>query len=107
MRKYADQLKLAAVKDCGADESGLKLVASRHGVDVSMLRERVAAYRSFGEVGAQAKKRDFFSYIELSVPQRMRDEGLSRRQAAARFNIRRFNVTGDWEDKYNQPGLPR
>jgi transposase len=48
MRKYPDQLKLVAVKDYCTGESGLKSVASRHGVDVSMLREWVAALRSTG-----------------------------------------------------------
>ncbi|WP_416360447.1 hypothetical protein [Burkholderia orbicola] len=34
----------------------------------------------------------------------MHEEGLSQRQAAALFNIRCFNVIGEWEDKFNQGG---
>ncbi|WP_419721428.1 helix-turn-helix domain-containing protein [Paraburkholderia tropica] len=30
--------------------------------------------------------------------------GLSHRQAAALFNIRRFNFIGRWEQQYNQGG---
>jgi transposase len=34
----------------------------------------------------------------------MHEEGLSHRQAAALFNIRRFNIIGRWEQQYNQGG---
>lgn len=107
MGKYTDQAKLAAVKDYCSGEGGLKSVASRHGVDVSMLRQWVAGYRAHGEAGVQTKKRppsNFSAEFKLSVLERMREEGLSQRQAAALFNIRRFNVIGEWEHKYNQGG---
>jgi transposase-like protein len=100
MGKYTDQTKLAAVKDYCSGESGLKSVASRHGVDVSSLRQWIAGYRAHGEAGVHAKKRgpsNFSAEFKLSVLQRMRDEDLSQRQVAALFNIRRFNVIGEWE----------
>lgn len=108
MGKYTDQAKLAAVVDYCSGESGLKSVASRHDVDVSMLRQWVAAYRALGEAGVQTKKRTFYSYtpeFKLSVLRRMWKDGLSRRQAAALFDIRCFNVIGAWEIKYNRGGL--
>lgn len=95
MGKYTDQVKLAAARDYCAGEGGLKAVARRHGVDISSLRQWIAGYRALGEVGVQTKKRDGFSStaeFKLSVLQRMQAEGLSQRQAAALFNIRRFNV---------------
>jgi transposase len=107
MGKYADEAKLAAVRDYCSGEGGLKSVASRHDVDVSMLRQWVAGYRAHGEAGVQTKKRrpsNFSAEFKLSVLERMREEGLSQRQAAALFNIRRFNVIGEWERKYNQGG---
>lgn len=107
MGKYTDQAKLAAVKDYCAGEGGLKTIAHRHGVDATSLRQWVAGYRALGEAGVCTKKRGFFSYsteFKLSVLERMREEGLSRRQAAALFNIRRFNVIAEWEHKFNQGG---
>jgi transposase InsO family protein/transposase-like protein len=105
MGKYTDQAKLAAVKDYCSGEGGLKSVARRHGVDATLLRQWVAGYRALGEAGVRTKKREFFSYsaeFKLSVLERMREEGLSRRQAAALFNIRRFNVIAEWEHKFSQ-----
>jgi len=108
MGKYTDQAKLTAVTDYCSGEGGLKAVARNHGVDATSLRQWVAGYRALGETGIQTKKRNFFSYtveFKLSVLRRMREEGLSRRQTAALFNIRRVNVIGEWEHKYNQ-GAP-
>lgn len=55
----------------------------------------------------RTKKRaptNFSVEFKLSVLKRMHEEGLSQRQTAALFNIRRFNVIGEWEDKFNQGG---
>jgi transposase len=105
--KYADEVKLAAVGDYCSGKGGLKSVASRHNVDVSMLRQWVAGYRAHGEASVQTKNRrpsNFSAEFKLSVLERMREEGLSPRQAAALFNIRCFNVIGEWERKYSQDG---
>ncbi|WP_141717173.1 IS3 family transposase [Burkholderia cenocepacia] len=107
MGKYTDQAKLAAARDYCSGESGLKAVAQRHGVNVSSLRQWIAGYRAHGEEGVRTKKRaptNFSVEFKLSVLKRMHEEGLSQRQTAALFNIRRFNVIGEWEDKFNQGG---
>ena len=107
MGKYTDQAKLAAVRDYCSGEAGLKAVAQRHGVNVSSLRQWIAGYRAHGEEGVRTKKRaptNFSAKFKLSVLKRMHEEGLSQRQTAALFNIRRFNVIGEWEDKFNQGG---
>ncbi|VWD46723.1 putative transposase [Burkholderia contaminans] len=101
MGKYTDQAKLAAARDYCSGESGLKAVAQRHGVNVSSLRQWIAGYRAHGEEGVRTKKRaptNFSVEFKLSVLKRMHEEGLSQRQTAALFNIRRFNVIGEWED---------
>lgn len=105
MGKYTEQAKLAAVKDYCSGEAGLKTIAQRHSVDVSSLRQWIAGYRAHGEAGVAEKKREFYSVeFKLLVLKRMRDEGLSHRQAAALFNIRPFNIIGRWEYQYNQGG---
>jgi transposase len=35
---------------------------------------------------------------------RKRADGLSNRQAASLFNVRRFNIIGDWERAYDEEG---
>jgi transposase len=105
MGKYTEQAKLAAVRDYCSGEAGLKTIAQRHNVDVSSLRQWVAGYRAHGEAGVAEKTREFYSVeLKLSVLKRMHEEGLSHRQAAALFNIRRFNIIGRWEQQYNQGG---
>jgi transposase len=50
----------------------------------------------------------FSSYdasFKLSVLQRMWDDGLSYRQAAAIFNIRNKSCLVDWEKRYERGGL--
>ncbi|WP_370645107.1 IS3 family transposase [Mycetohabitans sp. B6] len=106
MGKYTEQAKLVAVRDYCSGEAGLKTIAQRHNVDVPSLRQWIAGYRAHGEAGVAEKKREFYSVeLKLSVLKRMREEGLSHRQAAALFNIRRFNIIGRWEQQYNQGGL--
>lgn len=103
MGKYTEQAKLVAVRDYCSGEAGLKTIAQRHNVDVSPLRQWIAGYRAHGEAGVAEKKREFYSVeLKLSVLKRMREEGLSHRQAAALFNIRRFNIIGRWEQQYNK-----
>ncbi|MNF52352.1 Transposase [compost metagenome] len=107
MGKYSDQTKLDAVKDYCSGNAGLKDVARHHDVNVSSLRQWVAGYRAHGEIGVRSKKRSPTNYsaeFKLLVLQRMHEEGLSQRQVAALFNIRRFNVIGEWEKKLNQGG---
>lgn len=105
MGKYTEQAKLAAVRDYCSGEAGLKTIAQRHNVDVSSMRQWIAGYRAHGEAGVVGKKREFYSVeFKLSVLKRMGEEGLSHRQAAALFNIRRFNIIGRWEQQYIQGG---
>ena len=43
--------------------------------------------------------------FKLAVLQRIRNEGLSYRQAAAVFDIRHFNIIGAWERAYDRDGV--
>lgn len=106
MGKYSEQVKLAVVEDYCSDKSGLKDTAQRHGVDVSSLRKWVAAYRVYGAAGIKEKKRAFHSVeFKMTVLQRVREDALSYRQAAALFDIRRFDIIGHWERQYNEGGI--
>src|SRR5260363_75083 len=76
MGKYTEQTKLTATEDYCGGHSSLKTVARRHSVE-----------------------------FKLSVLKRVRDEGLSLRQAAALFDIPRFDMIGHWERQYREGGL--
>ena len=106
MGKYTEQAKLSVVEDYCSGQSGLRDTAQRHGVDVSSLRQWVAAYRVYGAAGIKEKKRAFYSVeFKMQVLQRLREESLSYRQAAALFDIRRFDIIGHWERQYNEGGI--
>ncbi|WP_131107182.1 IS3 family transposase [Pseudomonas sp. Sample_10] len=105
MGKYTVQVKLLAVQDYCSGKAGLRDVADRHDVDFSSLRQWVAAYQVHGAAALEAKKVQYYSAeFRLSVLKRMREEQLSYRQVAALFDIRKFNIIGDWERRYDEGG---
>jgi transposase len=106
MTKYTEQAKLAAVQDYCSGNGGLRDVARRHNVNFSSLRQWVLGYQTLGITGITGKKKIHYSpAFKLSVLQRMREEKLSYRQAAALFDIRRFDILGQWERRYDEGGL--
>jgi transposase len=95
------------VKSYEAGRQGLRATALRFDVDFSSLRLWISRFRSHGIEGLRRKKKETYARdFKLTVLKRMRDEGLSHRQAAALFNIRRFNVVGKWERDYAREGMP-
>jgi transposase len=106
MGKYSDQKKLAAAADYCKGHLGLRAVARRHGVNVASLRLWAAAYRVHGARGVRTKQRKFYSaQFKLSVLQRIRNEDLSHRQAAALFNVRNRDMIGVWQRAYEVGGM--
>jgi transposase len=105
--RYTEQQKLLVVQDYMAGNGGQKVVAQRHGVDVSALRSWIAAYREHGAAGIAAKvKRPRYSpEFKLAVLARLADEGLSCRQAAALYDIRRFDLVATWQRRYDEGGF--
>ena len=105
MEKYSQQTKLAAVEAYVAGNGGLRLIAEQHGVDVSSLRKWIAAFQANGMAGIRLKQRErYAAEFKLQVLQRVREEHLSYRQAAALFDIRNFNIIGVWERTYDREG---
>jgi transposase len=104
--KYSEELKLLVAEDYCSGNDGLKVVAARHGVDVSAMRSWIAGYKAHGAAGIKRKKRVVFSAeFKLSVVRRMREENLSCRQVAALFDVRRFDVVTLWAQQYDEGGL--
>jgi transposase len=106
--KYSEQTKLAAVLAYMDGNGGLKEVAKVHEVDVSSLRKWIADYREHGLAAMQNRnsvRRRYSPEFKLAVLLRVQEEGLSYRQAAALFDIRRFNAIADWEQRYQEGGI--
>ena len=73
---------------------------------MASLRLWAAAYRIHGPAGVRTKNRKVYSAkFKLTVLQRIRSEMLSRRQAAALFNIRRHDMIGVWQRAYESGGV--
>jgi len=107
LKKYSEEAKLAAVHAYCCGQLGWKATPKVHDVEASSLRKWVAAYRVNGVDGVREKRRKLYGReFKLKVLQRMRDEHLSYRQAAALFDIRKFNIIGAWERAYEREGMP-
>ena len=106
MEKYSEQLKVEAVETYRSGELGLRATAQHHNVGVSSLRKWVAAYEANGVAGLQRKHKQVYDVrFKLAVLQRIKNEGLSYRQAAALFDIRRFDIITAWELAYKKDGM--
>jgi transposase len=105
--KYSEKQKLAAVEAYMEGSHGLRATAASLGVGFDALRQWVAAYREHGKLGLQERKRRkrYAPEFKLEVLNRVRDQGLSYRQAAAIYDIRRFNMIGGWERAFAEKGL--
>lgn len=104
MAKYTEQFKLRVVEEYLARNGGFRLLAQSHGVDRGALRGWVAAYRYHGPQALQTGHRRYTGMFKLSVLRHMRDEGLSLRQAAARFNVRSYKTIAGWQRRYDAGG---
>lgn len=101
MTRYTDQQKLDAVKAYRAGEGGLRAIAKAHCVGYDALRAWVASYDVHGPSGVTAKRKiNYDLEFKLDVLRRMREDGLSSRQAAALFNIRRLDQVAEWSRLY-------
>lgn len=106
MRKYTEQVKLSVVEGYCSGSAGHREVAHRHGVDSSSLRKWIAAYQALGAAGLKNKrKKNYSPEFKLKVLQRMREEELRYRQVAALFDIRKPDIIGEWERRYDEGGL--
>lgn len=105
MAKYDERFKLKVAREGAQSTTPLREVASRHGLDYSMVRRWVDSYREHGLAGLAKKYGRYDARFKQRVLQRMRDEGLSRRQAMTLFGIRSPAVIGAWQRQYDQGGL--
>ena len=70
-----------------------------------MVRRWVDSYREHGRAGLAKKYSRYDAPFNQRLLQRMRDEGLSRRQAVTLFGIRNPGIIGVWQRQYDRGGL--
>ena len=58
-----------------------------------------------GLSGSLNRREVYYMEFKLTVLQRVLDEVLSHRQAAALFDIRNFNIIGVWQRAYDSDGM--
>lgn len=101
MSKYDIRFKRRVIRECLKGDASLLQVARRHEVDYGLLRQWVGAYRYHGEASLKPKLARHSTAFKLKVLQQLRAGGVSRRQLAARFDIRSISTIGQWEQQYN------
>jgi transposase len=104
MAKYTEQFRLSIIKEYEASPNGYRDLARRHGLDASTIRKWVCAYREHGVAGVERKYQHYSLGFKQLVLQQIHSEGLSDRQAAARFNIRNLALVGLWKRQYDEGG---
>ncbi|MBU4613162.1 IS3 family transposase, partial [Achromobacter sp. GG226] len=105
MAKYDEQFKLEVVQQYLSGRSGAKTVANAHGLEKSMVRRWVAAYRAWGTDGLRRKGAHYDAVFKLEVIERMRREQWSLSQTAAFFDVRSTDHIGRWVRQYDAGGV--
>jgi transposase len=105
MSKYSLSFKQSVVEFYGDGERSYREVGLRFGLDHSMVRKWVASHAAHGVAGLCKKFSHYDAAFRLSVLERMWKDRLSRRQAAALFNIRNAGCLSVWERQYERGGI--
>ncbi|MGF6758390.1 transposase [Paraburkholderia sp. GAS42] len=105
MTKYDEQFRQQLVDEYLAGDIGLEGLATRHGVDYSMLRGWIARYENHGSAGLRKKFTRYDARFKLEVLQRMWRDDLSCRQVTALFDIRDPASVARWARLYDEGGI--
>lgn len=105
MSKYSAVFKRSVVAFYGNGSHSFREAGARFGVDHATVRKWVALDAAHGAAGLEKKFSHYSAAFKLLVLQRMWEDGLSRRQVAALFNIRNAGCLSDWERRYERGGL--
>lgn len=105
MSKYSTSFKQSVVLAYEEGSDGFRRIAARFGIDHSTVEKWVAIHAQHGLAGLVKKFSHYDAEFKLSVLRRIREDGLSYRQAAALFNIRNKSCLSDWERRYERGGI--
>ena len=105
MAKYDERFKYRLVNVYLSGSAGMVTVAKAHGIDKSMLRRWVAAYRAHGIAGLSKKHTIYSAEFKMSVLQHMWHHELSYGQVSAIFDLRDTGGVSRWERQYHEGGF--
>lgn len=105
MSRYSEAFKQRVVDFHGDGERSYGEVCAEFGLDPATVRKWVALHAAHGLAGLAKKFSHYDADFKLSALRRMWDDGLSRRQTAAIFNIRNAGCLSDWERRYERGGI--
>ncbi|WP_425509187.1 IS3 family transposase [Xanthomonas cannabis] len=104
MTKYDVRFKLQVAKEACKTSISVKAVARGHGLDFSTVRRWAATYRLHGWRGFHRKARSYDLPFKLDVLEKMRQEGMSARQATTYFQIGSAGAVAQWQRLYADGG---
>lgn len=110
MARHDLDFKRTVVRDYLEGTAGFRVLATKHGIDRSTVRQWVDVYRQHGEDGLRRKARGqgvhYSAQDKLKALKRMWREGLSYRQMGALLNLRGgTGIISRWERQYHEGGL--
>jgi transposase len=105
MAKYDERFKRSLVDKYLSGSAGMDTLAKTAGIDKSMLRRWVAAYRAHGVAGLRKKHTSYSAEFKMSVLQHMWRHELSYGQVNAIFDLREAAGVSRWERQYHGGGF--
>ncbi|WVL55504.2 IS3 family transposase [Xanthomonas nasturtii] len=104
MNRYDARFKLQVAKEACKTSISLKAVARSYGLDFSTVRRWAATYRLHGWRGFDRKPRSYDVPFKLEVLEKMRQEGMSAREATSYFQIGSAGAVAQWQRLYADGG---
>lgn len=107
MAKYTLEFKLEIVEYYLSGQGGFRKTGKLFGLDYTMIRKWVDAYKQHGLKGIAPKKQRTCYTVEFkeSLLQEMWKSGLSYRAIATKYNIPAMSTIMSWEKRYNEGGI--
>ena len=85
-------------------EMGVKEAGREIGAHKGDIQKWVAAYEHHGVAGVEKRKMSYTGEFKQAVIEDMRENGLSQRETAAKYNIPIHITVGKWERIYLEEG---
>lgn len=104
MAKYTKEYKMKIVEAVIKNNATEHEMAKKYGVNKSDVHKWVSAYRIHGMAALEKKKARYTGEFKQKVVEDMREEKLSYRETAAKYNLGNHNIVAEWERIYLEEG---
>ncbi|MDF2636769.1 MAG: transposase [Pelosinus sp.] len=105
MTKYNSEFKLKTVEAVLNDGRTAREASATYGVNKADVQKWVAAYQAHGLAGIEKKRVSYSGEFKQAVIEDMRENGLSMRQTAAKYNLGNHTIVAKWERIYLEEGV--